>query len=170
MKMWLMLLLVFLLWAVVVFGSLQISNHSLRRDVVGLLSCASLISMFAAPLFIIVSFLILSWILNHSFLYISEAETCSIFPEFSYTDKKRWVHAVLPFLIDILDEHFILCLWTLQQWCFCLCKSSHFFIASCRAPCAILIFELHFRFQMEWGHCWGSYSWLCTLTTERNPL
>uniref|UniRef100_A0A7N0TE29 Bidirectional sugar transporter SWEET n=1 Tax=Kalanchoe fedtschenkoi TaxID=63787 RepID=A0A7N0TE29_KALFE len=52
-KMLVMLLLVFALWAVIVVGSLQIADHSVRRDLVGLLSCASLISMFASPLFII---------------------------------------------------------------------------------------------------------------------
>lgn len=42
-------------FAVVVAGSLQIPELALRRITVGLLSGASLISMFASPLFIIVS-------------------------------------------------------------------------------------------------------------------
>lgn len=43
------------LFAIIAIGSLQISDLFLRRTVVGLLSCFSLISMFASPLFIIVS-------------------------------------------------------------------------------------------------------------------
>ncbi|KAB2605454.1 bidirectional sugar transporter SWEET2-like [Pyrus ussuriensis x Pyrus communis] len=39
--------------AIIVLGSLQITDAATRRLVVGLLSCASLISMFASPLFII---------------------------------------------------------------------------------------------------------------------
>ncbi|CAN6561168.1 unnamed protein product [Malus baccata var. baccata] len=39
--------------AIIVYGSLQIPDAALRRLVVGVLSCASLISMFASPLFII---------------------------------------------------------------------------------------------------------------------
>lgn len=50
-----MLVAVFGLFAVIVLGSLQISDFSLRRVVVGLISVASLISMFASPLFVIVS-------------------------------------------------------------------------------------------------------------------
>lgn len=50
-----LLLAVFGLFAIIVGGSLQIIDFSMRRMVVGLLSCASLISMFASPLFIIVS-------------------------------------------------------------------------------------------------------------------
>lgn len=42
-------------FAVVVAGSLQIPELALRRITVGLLSGASLISMFASPLFVIVS-------------------------------------------------------------------------------------------------------------------
>ncbi|KAK7257129.1 hypothetical protein RIF29_30871 [Crotalaria pallida] len=41
------------IFAVVLVGSLQISDITTRRMVVGFLSCASLISMFASPLFII---------------------------------------------------------------------------------------------------------------------
>ncbi|KAL6201998.1 hypothetical protein ACLB2K_025709 [Fragaria x ananassa] len=54
-KVWMMGLLVavFGLFAIIAIGSLQISDLFLRRTVVGLLSCFSLISMFASPLFII---------------------------------------------------------------------------------------------------------------------
>ena len=41
--------------AIIVYGSLQIADAAIRQLVVGVLSCASLISMFASPLFIIVS-------------------------------------------------------------------------------------------------------------------
>ncbi|WCJ32333.1 Bidirectional sugar transporter SWEET2 [Euphorbia peplus] len=47
------LLAVFSLFTIVVVGSLQFTNTDVRRMTVGLLSCASLISMFASPLFII---------------------------------------------------------------------------------------------------------------------
>ena len=50
-----MLMVDIVLFSVIVVGSLQINNFSLRRVVVGFLSCAALISMFASPLFIIVS-------------------------------------------------------------------------------------------------------------------
>lgn len=52
-KMLVTLLIVFAIWAVIVVGSLQIPYHNVRQDLVGLLSGASLISMFASPLFII---------------------------------------------------------------------------------------------------------------------
>jgi solute carrier family 50 protein (sugar transporter) len=45
------------LYAIVVAGSLQIIDRSMRRIFVGFLSSASLVSMFASPLFIIVSFI-----------------------------------------------------------------------------------------------------------------
>ncbi|KAM6584991.1 hypothetical protein CsatB_011993 [Cannabis sativa] len=48
-----LLLAVLVLFAAVVSGSLQIADPWMRRMAVGLLSCASLISMFASPLFII---------------------------------------------------------------------------------------------------------------------
>ncbi|MBA0591276.1 hypothetical protein Gorai_019954, partial [Gossypium raimondii] len=49
-----MLLGVFGLLAIIVAGSLQIADRATRWIFVGFLSCASLISMFASPLFIIV--------------------------------------------------------------------------------------------------------------------
>lgn len=48
-----LLLAVFAIFALIVVGSLQIMDQSLRRILVGSLSGASLISMFASPLFII---------------------------------------------------------------------------------------------------------------------
>lgn len=48
------MLAVFGIFAIVVFGSLQIIDTTLRRIFVGLLSSAALISMFASPLFVIV--------------------------------------------------------------------------------------------------------------------
>ncbi|PON98543.1 SWEET sugar transporter [Trema orientale] len=48
-----LLLAVLVLFAIIVAGSLQIVDFQMRWMVVGLLSCASLISMFASPLFII---------------------------------------------------------------------------------------------------------------------
>ncbi|XP_022982299.1 bidirectional sugar transporter SWEET2-like [Cucurbita maxima] len=53
MKMLGLLLAVFAIFIAIVAGSLQIANVPLRRNVVGILSCASLVSMFASPLFII---------------------------------------------------------------------------------------------------------------------
>ncbi|BBH01618.1 Nodulin MtN3 family protein [Prunus dulcis] len=41
------------LFAIIVFGSLQMTDLVMRRLIVGLLSCVSLISMFASPMFII---------------------------------------------------------------------------------------------------------------------
>jgi len=43
------------IFAIILIGSLQIDDIVMRRLFVGILSCASLISMFASPLFIIVS-------------------------------------------------------------------------------------------------------------------
>ncbi|XP_052179216.1 bidirectional sugar transporter SWEET2 isoform X2 [Diospyros lotus] len=48
-----LMMAVFCLFGIVVAGSLQISDHDIRRIVIGFLSSASLISMFASPLFII---------------------------------------------------------------------------------------------------------------------
>ncbi|KAI4323073.1 hypothetical protein L6164_022709 [Bauhinia variegata] len=48
-----LLLATFGIFAVIVIGSLQISDGQMRQMFVGILSCASLISMFASPLFII---------------------------------------------------------------------------------------------------------------------
>ncbi|KAL0534441.1 hypothetical protein IC582_028732 [Cucumis melo] len=48
-----LLLGVFGLFIVIVIGSLQITDLPLQRNVVGILSCASLVSMFSSPLFII---------------------------------------------------------------------------------------------------------------------
>ncbi|KAG6591774.1 Bidirectional sugar transporter SWEET2 [Cucurbita argyrosperma subsp. argyrosperma] len=48
-----LLLAVFAFFVLIVTGSLQIPDLPLRRNVVGILSCASLVSMFASPLFII---------------------------------------------------------------------------------------------------------------------
>ncbi|KAI3466015.1 hypothetical protein Pfo_022678 [Paulownia fortunei] len=48
-----LLLSVFILFAVIAFGSLLIVDFEVRHLTIGFLSCASLISMFASPLFII---------------------------------------------------------------------------------------------------------------------
>lgn len=48
-----LLLAVLGLFTIIVVGSLQVSDHSVRRTLVGFLSGATLISMFASPLFII---------------------------------------------------------------------------------------------------------------------
>nr|AFK48838.1 unknown [Lotus japonicus] len=48
-----LLLAVLGIFAIILIGSLQIPDIEMRRDFVGFLSCASLISMFASPLFII---------------------------------------------------------------------------------------------------------------------
>ena len=50
-----LLLAVFVLFAIIVFVSIRVFDSSLRRTFVGYLSVASLIFMFASPLFIIVS-------------------------------------------------------------------------------------------------------------------
>lgn len=50
-----LVLAAFGIFAIVAFVSLQIVDASLRQIFVGLLSCAALISMFASPLFVIVS-------------------------------------------------------------------------------------------------------------------
>ncbi|KAK7342813.1 hypothetical protein VNO80_25769 [Phaseolus coccineus] len=48
-----LLLAVFGIFVIILAGSLQIDDSAMRRMFVGFLSCASLISMFASPLFII---------------------------------------------------------------------------------------------------------------------
>ncbi|XP_014492382.1 bidirectional sugar transporter SWEET2 isoform X1 [Vigna radiata var. radiata] len=48
-----LLLAVLGIFVIILVGSLQIDDRAMRRMFVGLLSCASLISMFASPLFII---------------------------------------------------------------------------------------------------------------------
>ena len=54
MKMIWLLLAVFGAFTVIIFVSLRIHDHNIRQMFVGFLSCASLVSMFASPLFIIV--------------------------------------------------------------------------------------------------------------------
>ncbi|CAL5187286.1 unnamed protein product [Lathyrus oleraceus] len=53
MKMLAWLMVVLGVFAIILIGSLQIDDVIMRRFFVGVLSCASLISMFASPLFII---------------------------------------------------------------------------------------------------------------------
>ncbi|MED6170790.1 Bidirectional sugar transporter sweet2 [Stylosanthes scabra] len=48
-----LLLAVIGIFLIILFGSLQVTDSQTRRFLVGFLSCASLISMFASPLFII---------------------------------------------------------------------------------------------------------------------
>ncbi|KAE9617057.1 putative SWEET sugar transporter [Lupinus albus] len=48
-----LLLAVFGIFAIILVGSLQVADSNTRRMFVGFLSCASLISMFASPLFVI---------------------------------------------------------------------------------------------------------------------
>ncbi|CAL0303717.1 unnamed protein product [Lupinus luteus] len=48
-----LLLAVFGIFAIILVGSLQVGDSNTRRMFVGFLSCASLISMFASPLFVI---------------------------------------------------------------------------------------------------------------------
>jgi solute carrier family 50 protein (sugar transporter) len=54
-KMFAWLIAILGIFAMILLGSLQIDDIIMRRLFVGVLSCASLISMFASPLFIIVS-------------------------------------------------------------------------------------------------------------------
>ena len=56
MRMLVLLLVVFAVVALVVAGSLQIPEKVTRWYLVGFLSCGSLVSMVASPLFVIVSF------------------------------------------------------------------------------------------------------------------
>jgi len=55
MKMLGLLFVVFAVVGVIVAGSLQIPDQLTRWYFVGFLSCGSLVSMFASPLFVIVS-------------------------------------------------------------------------------------------------------------------
>lgn len=64
MKMLAWLMVVLGVFAIILIGSLQIDDVIMRRFFVGVLSCASLISMFASPLFIIVSMLFPAYIVN----------------------------------------------------------------------------------------------------------
>ncbi|KAE9620806.1 putative SWEET sugar transporter [Lupinus albus] len=48
-----LLLVVLGIFAIILVGSLQIADSNIRRAFVGFLSCVSLISMFASPLFVI---------------------------------------------------------------------------------------------------------------------
>uniref|UniRef100_A0A0D3ADK7 Bidirectional sugar transporter SWEET n=1 Tax=Brassica oleracea var. oleracea TaxID=109376 RepID=A0A0D3ADK7_BRAOL len=56
MRMLVLLLVVFAVVALIVVGSLQIPEKVTRWYLVGFMSCGSLVSMFASPLFVIVSF------------------------------------------------------------------------------------------------------------------
>ncbi|XP_073220086.1 bidirectional sugar transporter SWEET2-like [Cicer arietinum] len=53
MRMFGLLLAVFGIFGIILVGSLKITDSSMRRMLVGFLSCASLISLFVSPLFII---------------------------------------------------------------------------------------------------------------------
>ena len=115
------------IFAIILVGSLQIDDIIMRRFFVGFLSCASLISMFASPLFIIVSVLFPSypsimwlWALpfRGEFTYI----THYIFSEIGHSDKECWIHAVLSLTFHLPNEHLFLTLWIIQRWCLYLCK------------------------------------------------
>lgn len=52
----LILLAVFGLFTIIAIGSLQVADLELRHLIIGFLSCATLISMFASPLSVMVNF------------------------------------------------------------------------------------------------------------------
>lgn len=114
MKMLGLLFGVFAVFAVIAFVSLCFFEPPNRQLFVGYLSVFSLISMFASPLFIIVSF-------HHEYSQFSSIFYRSDFLEFEHydydctesgdQDKKCGVHAVLSVSRDILDESFFLCIW-----------------------------------------------------------
>ena len=121
MKMLGLLLAVFGLLAIIIAGSLQIVDREARWILVGLLSCASLISMFASPLFIIVSwskalivfyfFSTLDCFLKFLKFLMTCCLTWSLFPEFSNSNKECWIHAILSLPLYFLDEHLFLPIW-----------------------------------------------------------
>ena len=119
-----LLLAVFAIFIAIVAGSLQIANVPLRRNVVGILSCASLVSMFASPLFIIVS-LVCKLLLVYLLLldaYFSCSFDFLTLSEFGDSNKECGVYAVLSLTFDLPHERIVFPLWTVQLRSVRLCK------------------------------------------------
>lgn len=81
-----LLLSVFVVFAAIAIGSLLIDDFEVRHLIVGFLSCAALISMFASPLFIIVSFLEFATLLG--FLMILYGNNGALLAELGDPNKK----------------------------------------------------------------------------------
>lgn len=106
-----MLLGVFGVFALIAYVSLELLDHPARQAFVGYLSVASLISMFASPLLIIVGLLV---ILSRSHSLICHCNfdlPLFYLLEFGDQDEECGVHAFLSFTCNLLDEHVILCVW-----------------------------------------------------------
>ena len=110
---------IFGIYAIIVFASMKLFDPHARQLFVGYLSVASLISMFASPLFIIVSsydiFAILVLILKFYVLFLYLHVYNNIFVlEFGDSNKERRIHAILSVPIDLFDEPFLLHIWNVQ--------------------------------------------------------
>lgn len=125
---------IFGVFAIILFASLFLLDRPTRHVLVGFLTCASLISMFASPLFIIVSFFctnnilfVLSfWImLSYHVSKYNHANSVYLFTEIGDPDKECWIHAVLPLPFNICNEFILYGVWDLQFWPLCLCKLSY---------------------------------------------
>lgn len=112
-----LLLAVFVLVAIIVYLSIRLFEPPTRQIFVGYLTVASLISMFASPLFVIVrsslNFTPTFFFIEGTFCFpLVQCVTNNFWStEFGDQDEERWVHAILSFSFNLLDESLILCIW-----------------------------------------------------------
>lgn len=103
---------VFGLFALIVYVSLVFFDHPTRMTLVGWLSVASLISMSASPLLVIVCLSIrlskFFWKFLVQYLLFWQYLVLFSFSEFGDKDKERGVHAILPLSGHIFNEHLLL--------------------------------------------------------------
>lgn len=121
-----LLLAVFSAFGAIVVMSIKVFEPPNRQLFVGYLSVFSLISMFASPLFIIVSSLeSLSPLLLFKYLSCVLLSICSkitFIAGFGYQNKERRIHAILPLTGDLFDESFFLRIQNVQAGSIYFCK------------------------------------------------
>lgn len=136
-----LLLAVFAVFGVIVFLSINIFEPPNRQLFIGYLSVFSLVSMFASPLFIIVSsfnklssLLLFKYVLSVLLTYYLKL---SFIAEFGDKNKERRIHAILSLACDLFDEYFLLCIRNVQAGSIYFCKCLYSTIPYC-----ILCFEV----------------------------
>lgn len=104
-----LLVSVFVLLGAIVYISLIFFDFDSRHLFIGYLTVASLISMFASPLFIIVSFC------NFFFcLFFFFCQLIVFFLESGDQDEKRGIHAILSVPLNLIDEPRFFCIWNVE--------------------------------------------------------
>ncbi|KAA8519581.1 hypothetical protein F0562_013795 [Nyssa sinensis] len=133
-----LLVAVFAVFAIIAFVSIRLFDPPARQIFVGYLSVASLISMFASPLFII-NLVIKTKSVEYMPFYLSLSTFLMSLSFFAYGMFKSD-----PFIFD--GNIFYIWTYSTQQ-----------------KP-----YRNYLRFQMELELFWGLYNWRCTTTTAMN--